>query len=132
MHTIILLAGMMMVGCGGPATTETEAAPGFPNIANWGGAVHVVHDDEAQTSREIFRSADGRWAKVHHPLRRLDVTTRIDMRTLTPGAARGGWTYTSWDPARRAPIELAPAEAETCHLCHSLAPSNGTYTLRER
>lgn len=113
-------------------TADTSAAPGFPDIVNWGGAITVVHDDEGQASREIFRSSDGRWAKVHHPLRRLDVTTRIDVRTLTPGAAQGGWVYTSWDPARRAPIALRAADADTCHLCHSLAPSNGTYTQLER
>ena len=107
-------------------------APGFPDVANWGAAVAVVHDDEAQASREVFRSADGRWAKVHHPLRRLDVTTRIDLRTLTPGAGQGGWVYTSWDPARRTPIELRPADAETCRLCHSLAQKNGTYTRQDR
>lgn len=129
MHTTILWAGGTLLGCGGPSTAPAPAAPGYPDVAQWGEAVAVVHDDEGQASRQIFRSADGRWAKVHHPLRRLDVTTRIDVRTLTPGA-KTGWVYTSWDPARRAPIALRAADAETCHLCHSLAPSNGTYTQR--
>lgn len=90
----------------------------------------MVHDDEALTTREIFRAPDGQaWAKVHHPLRQLSVTTRIDVRRLAPGLADGGWRYESWDPARRSPMQT---DVEPCRVCHSMAPRNGTYTRAPR
>lgn len=128
------LMALGLVGCGlWPVASERPALPeseGFPDIYGWGAPVNVVHDDEAQTTRQIFRSPDGQaWAKVHHPLRQVSVIRRVDVRRLAPGGPYAGWAYESWDPARRAPIE---ADAETCHLCHSMAPANGTYTQRDR
>lgn len=108
--------------------TADPAADGFPDLRAWGAPIDTVHDDDAQSTREIFRSPDGQvWAKVHHPLRQVAITTRIDLRRVTPGGPYTGWRYESWDPARRQPVE---ADAETCHLCHSMAPSNGTYTQK--
>ena len=111
-----------------PRTAVDHLVEGFPDIHAWGQAVKTVHDDEAQTSRSIFRAPDGQaWAKVHHPLRRPSIITRIDVRRIDAGGPYAGWRYESWDPARRGPIT---ADAETCHLCHSMAPSNGTYTQK--
>jgi hypothetical protein len=118
-----------LLGCGG-AVGEGDVPSGFPDVQRWGQPVATVHDDDAQTSRRIYRSPDGQaWAKVHHPLRQLSVTTRIDVRRLTPGAGLEGWAYTSWDPARRA---LMKSDAQTCFLCHSMAPRNGTYSRQPR
>lgn len=127
MAAVFALGGCAWLGLG-DQTVALPQAQGYPDIGAWGSAVAVVHDDDAQTTRRIFRSPGGQiWAKVHHPLRRPSVITRIDVRRVSPGGKFAGWRYESWDPARRAPIE---ADAETCHLCHSMAPSNGTYTQK--
>ncbi|MCB9549037.1 MAG: hypothetical protein H6706_24815 [Myxococcales bacterium] len=101
---------------------EAPAPPGFPEIARWGRALTTVHDAEQAETRTVYRAPEGDvWAKVHHPPSVIDVITRIDVRRKVGGA----WRYEAWDPARRTPVKVDP---ETCQLCHSMAPKDGTWT----
>jgi hypothetical protein len=128
---------IVLAGCGalfGEASPTEGTHPGvqpsegYPDVVRWGRPLATVQDAEQGETRTVVRSPEGDvWAKVHHPPDQLDIVTRIDVRRR---GTDGAWRYETWDPATLAPIAL---DAEPCHLCHSMAPQDQTWTaLKER
>jgi len=129
----ILLGLVVLAGAGCPSlfgevsaegsASEVAPAEGYPDVVRWGRPLATVQDAEQGETRTVVRSPEGDiWAKVHHPPDQLDVVTRIDVRRRI---REGTWRYETWDPATLAPVAL---DVEACHLCHSMAPSDGTWT----
>ncbi|MEZ4474351.1 MAG: hypothetical protein R3F60_26915 [bacterium] len=104
-----------------PGPVEPPPPPGFPDIARWGRALATVNDPEQGETRTVYRSPEETSGPRSTTPEVVDVITRIDVRRRVEGV----WRYEAWDPARRTPVKVDP---ETCHLCHSMAPADGTWT----
>ena len=143
---LLMLAGCS-VGCGSatpappPAPKVVVSAPppmdpGFPvDFIGWTSSGPVT-DDEAGTIRRLFRSKapdkEGLYPvgtvmiKAHAMKGTGDVFTVLDVRRRVAQGGIDGWEYESFDAVTRKRRAIDP---ETCQLCHSAAPKDGTYTV---
>ncbi len=128
---VALLLGGLLLACGGSgehrAGRPPTADPLFPtNYASWTSGPREVRDQHSGEVRRHYRSPNGAVLVKVHQAPSNDLVTQIDVRRRAePGSGFEGWSYLAFDPATR---RQRSVDAEVCHLCHSTAPRDGTFT----